>query len=702
MSFLTPLFLVGLAALAVPVVIHLIQRERKHVVAFPSLMFVRRIPYQSVRRRRIRHWALLVLRLAALALIVAAFARPFLRRTNAAGADASGAREVVILLDQSYSMAYGDRWARAQAAARDAVNALGPSDRGTLVLFSTRADVALRSTADRERLIAALSLPAPTAGSTRYAPALQVAGGILAGSTLPRREAILISDFQRAGWRGAEGGRLPEGAALTPVPIGEGGETPNIAVTAVSLARSTFANQERVAVTAGVRNYGPRPADVALTLDLDGLDVQTTRANVEANGSTSVTFPPVIVAPRSMRATVRVPPDALERDNVFHFVMAPAPGVRVLLVDRDGARDESSLYLMRALSIGEAPHLEVTRRTAGALGDDDLRQAAAVLLNDVPVTPALARRLQSFVEGGGGLFVALGPRATWPAPSAAGVPDGRGGLLPATPAAPVDLSRGDAARVGALEYGHPIFELFRAPRSGDFGAAQFFGYRAVVAAREGGAQTGTVLARFDTGAPALLERTAGAGRVLVWTSTLDLGWSDLPLKPVFLPFVHRVVRHLSGYTAPAPWLTVGQVLDPSAMPGGGSSPSQKVALTPSGRRVALDDEGGGVLELDEQGFYEIRAQASDGAAEVIASNVDLGESDLTPVDAREVAAAATGGAAGAASAVASLPETPEAQERSQRLWWYLLCGGMVLLGLESLLAARLSGRLKGSAAVPEL
>jgi hypothetical protein len=87
---------------------------------------------------------------------------------------------------------------------------------------------------------------------------------------------------------------------------------------------------------------------------------------------------------------------------------------------------------------------------------------------------------------------------------------------------------------------------------------------------------------------------------------------------------------------------------------------------------------------------------------VIASNVDLGESDLTPVDAREVAAAATGGAAGAASAVASLPETPEAQERSQRLWWYLLCGGMVLLGLESLLAARLSGRLKGSAAVPEL
>ncbi len=79
MTFLTPLFLIALAGLAVPVLLHLIQRERKQVVQFPSLMFLRRIPYQSVRRRRIRHWLLLMMRLAALALIVLAFARPFFR-----------------------------------------------------------------------------------------------------------------------------------------------------------------------------------------------------------------------------------------------------------------------------------------------------------------------------------------------------------------------------------------------------------------------------------------------------------------------------------------------------------------------------------------------------------------------------------------------------------------------------------------------
>src|SRR3970282_1105752 len=138
MSFLTPLFLVGLAGLAVPVVIHLIQRERRNVVRFPSLMFLQRIPYQSVRRRRIRNWPLL--RLAALALIVLAFARPFLRRAIPVATASGGARDVVILLDRSYSMGYGDRWARAAAAARRAIDDLQPSDRASIVFFSSGAE----------------------------------------------------------------------------------------------------------------------------------------------------------------------------------------------------------------------------------------------------------------------------------------------------------------------------------------------------------------------------------------------------------------------------------------------------------------------------------------------------------------------------------------------------------------------------------
>ena len=123
-------------------------------------------------------------------------------------------------------------------------------------------------------------------------------------------------------------------------------------------------------------------------------------------------------------------------------------------------------------------------------------------------------------------------------------------MLPAVIGPPVDRTRGDAARVGALEYSHPIFEPFRAPRSGDFSAVPVYGYRSLTAA-----PNTQVLARFDAGAPALVERRVGNGRVLLWATTLDVSWSDLPRKSVFLPFVHQAVRHLAHYAEPQPWLS---------------------------------------------------------------------------------------------------------------------------------------------------
>src|SRR5688572_24385397 len=167
MNFLAPLFFVALAGLAIPVLIHLIQREKKQIQPFPSLMFVRQIPYKSIQRRRIHNWLLLLVRLTALALIVFAFARPFLQQQDAAAAAGVGAREVVVLLDQSYSMGYGDRWERARSAAYDAIRGLGPSDRGSVVLFSSGAEIALRSTAsgERDRLTAAVAAAKTTAGA---------------------------------------------------------------------------------------------------------------------------------------------------------------------------------------------------------------------------------------------------------------------------------------------------------------------------------------------------------------------------------------------------------------------------------------------------------------------------------------------------------------------------------------------------------
>jgi hypothetical protein len=685
MTFLTPLFLLGLAGLAIPVILHLIQKERTTVVHFPSLMFLRRIPYQSVQRRRIRHWFLLMLRLAALALIVFAFARPFLRRSEIV-AGASGAREVVILLDRSYSMGYGGKWAQALAAAQRTIGDLTASDRASVVLFSSATEVALRSAADKSRLLATVTGIQPGAGATRYGPALKLAGSILSESALPRREVVLITDFQRGGWQGGEGVRLPDGAVLTPMTIAESGKR-NLSIVPVTLQQSEFQNQQRVTVTTGASNHTDAAADADITLEIGGRAIQTRRTSVAASGSASVTFDPVTVEDRNVRATVRLADDALAADNQFHFVVSPQEPLTVVIAERSGAQRNSSLYLARAVAVSETPRIEARIRQADSLSNEDLASAAVVILNDAPVAQNTADRLKSFVESGGGLFLALGERTAWPSSA---------DILPGTPGPPVDRTRGAAARLGALEYAHPLFEVFRGPRTGDFASARFYSYRSVTPL-PAGVQT---LARFDDGQPALLERRVGTGRVLMWTSTLDTGWTDLALKPVFVPFVHRVVRHLGSYREPKPWRTVGDVVDPGFQAGApvpgkpGQAPARtndvsRVALSPSGQRISLDGDGPEVLELSEQGFYEFRAQGREDTPVVVASNVDLAESNLASLDPQEIVAAAMGRAGGGTAGEPTAPPSDEAQESAQRVWWYLLFAGLMLLAAETVVANRL-------------
>ena len=204
----------------------------------------------------------------------------------------------------------------------------------------------------------------------------------------------------------------------------------------------------------------------------------------------------------------------------------------------------------------------------------------------------------------------------------------------------VDRTQGEAARIGALEYGHAVFEPFRGPRSGNFATALVYEYRKVTPGKEA-----QVLARFDGGSPALLERRVGSGRVLLWASGLDRPSSDLPLKPVFPVFVQQSMRYLAAYTEPQPWLTVGQVLDPDVAAG------QKAGQRRARRADAVQQPSAAagrradVLELTEQGFYEVRTAggtATDVA--VVASNVDPAEGDLTPMDPKDIALAAAGAA----------------------------------------------------------
>jgi len=700
MWFLAPALLAALAAIVIPIVVHLVQRDRRRVVEFPSLMFLRKIPNQSVKRRAIRHWPLLLLRIAAFALMALAFARPFWQSAGAAAAAGAG-REVIFLLDTSHSMAYGGVWARAQEAARRAVGELGPGDRGTVAFFSSDVEVGVLAASERAALMAAIDRATPGAGATRYGPALRAAAGLLESSALPLKEIVLISDFQKSGWDREQETQLPPGVTLKTVPVGEA-DTANASIVGMAFARQEAAGGERVTASARVVNRSAVAVEGReIVLEVDGHREDSRQVSLAPGAVGTIEFTPFTLAGKPARVTARLSADSLPIDDVFHAVIAAGGRIPVLIVEAANPAPDASLYLARALAVGNEPGFETTVTSVDRVTPEQIGAASVVIVNDTrPPSGAAGRALDARVRAGMGLLVAAGDRSSWP--------DDGPDLLACRPGEPVDRSGTTGGALGFVDYGHPVFEVFAAPRSGDLTGARMFRYRQCAPA-----QGATVIARFDDGAAALAERRVDAGTVLTWTSSLDSYWNDLALRPVFLPFVHQAMKHLGRYAEGKAWRTVGEVVDPAELtrgPGPGDRgegpgardwalgagsvnttavPLQRpTVLAPSGKTVEFADETRNTFTLEEPGFYEVRTggeKAGEGAA--VAVNVSAEESDLTLFEPAELTAAVTPGAGGAATAAAQ-PLTPEDYERRQSVWWYLLAAGVVLLAIEALVAGR--------------
>jgi hypothetical protein len=666
MAFLAPAFLLGLLALSVPVLLHLVHRERRQTKVFPSLMFLRRVPHRSVRRRRIRQWLLLTLRCAALALLAVAFAQPVLKSADRPVSAVGGATARVILVDRSYSMGYANRWPRALEAARRAIDEVGEGDVTGLVLFDETAEAASPLTDDGALLEAALNDAELGWGGTRFAPALKISTRLLDESGLKKREIVLVSDFQSRALDGLDDVQLPAGTELRWVDLSET-EMQNRGLTDVTLHRVYEDGRERVAIAARIARQGGGPGGPApVTLELGGHEVEKRSVDLADQRVVTVRFDPVPFPSGAQQALVRLEPDALPQDDTFRFVLAPGRELGVVIVGRDGGRRSESLFLRRALAIGDRPRFDVRLRERSALRPQDLAEARVVVLNDTP-WPA-GEALGAFVERGGGVVAALGARSREGLPAALSV---------TTEARVVDRSADWGGTLAFLDYDHPVFELFRRPRSGDFSSARFLRYRTL---RAGDA---AVLARFDDGSPALVEARLGEGRVMLWTSSLDTLWNDLPLQPVFLPFLHRLLAHAAGYVEEPAWRQVGEVLELPELDEG-----RWVGLTPVAEEGLTDAEGR-FVELGAAGFYELRpSRDEDEAARVtVAVNVEPGESDLTAADPEEVAAGLTR-VEGVASGGAALSGAE--RERRQNGWWFLLLAALAVLAVETALSNRLS------------
>jgi hypothetical protein len=699
MGFLVPAFLAGALAVAIPIWVHLTHKQRKEAVVFPSLMFLEKIPFKSEKKQVLRNVLLFSLRVLALMLLIMAFSRPFLGKVTRPPAGLGAAREVAILIDQSYSMGYQDRWQRALEAARNAINGLNGMDQATIILFDERATSLGEATTDKAELSALLAAAKVGDKGTKYPPALKLAEKILEESELPRLEVVLISDFQKVAWDGHEEVQLPEGTTVTPIDVA-GDSASNLAVTSVNVRRETQEGRDRFTASARITNTSAKPASgVTATLSLNGRQMDTKRVDVPASNAVNATFASVAVPEGTTRATVTITDaSGVEKDNTFNFVVAADQEVGILIIEDETPIPNQSFFIATALRIGETPKFRVDVRSASRTGFGDLDRRSLIVLNDAPFPGGdLGKRIRDFVNEGGGLFVVLGDQSNaqgWIGDGAALMPAKVGNLVQRNP--------GNGVALASIDKGHPVFEIFNQPRSGDFAGARFFNYRPLQPM-----DSSKVLANFDDGSAAMVEGRFGKGRVVVFAAPLDGAemHSDFPRHSVFLPAIHQVAKHVASFADARPWFNVGDVVDvlQQAKPSGAAA-SRSAALdsltladvaliAPSGDPVVADSAARpGFAELEEQGFYELRRAGDRADAIPLAANVNVTESDLSRFDPTDLVTSVQKRVSDGSGSGRFL--SAEQKEKRQNMWWYLLALALLLLAGETMLGNRLSPALR--------
>ena len=667
LGFLVPAFLAGLAALMVPILIHLRHREWERPHRFPSLMFLRRIPIRTARRRRITDWLLLALRAAVLVLLVAAFARPFLRGNEAALGSSS--RAVALLLDRSLSMSHGEVWAAALDSARRIVGSLRPEDRVTVIRFDDQAEVAQPLTGDRAAALAAITATRPGPRGTRYAAGLRAARQTLAADSLgggAGGEILVVTDLQRSGLAGLAGLELPAGIEVRAIPVGPRTRG-NTALIGAEVQRVPAGDRSELRVSARVaaKELGT-PRRTRLSLTVDGRAAGSREVMLAPDGVLTASFDPVPLAAGRARAVIAVEPDALPGDDTLRFVVPAEAALRVLLVVPPGTRAEETLFLERALGIGRDPRFTIERRLG--LDPSALGNAALVVLFDArpPEGPA-GTALYEWVRSGGGLIVTAGSRLAT---------RGSVSLLAGQVQGLIERINDRGGSFGEVSLEHPVFAPFRDAAAG-LGTARFLRYARVVPLE--GSQ---VLARFDDGAPALVEQAHGSGRFLLVAAPLDNLTGDFPLQPAFLPFLRRLAVYGAGHQVAPLWHITGET---GIVPSGVRDP---VIATPSGALLRpASDSGPCTVVFEEAGFYQTYSNRAAGdPLALLAVNPPAGESDLTPADPRELLVGVRRTDSSAATASTGL--APLERESRQRLWRWLLGVVAVLLVVETIVANR--------------
>ena len=695
MEFVAPLMLLGVLGIGIPIAMHLIGRRRAKQVRFAAVDFLLGSDRKLARRLRVRELLLLLARILVCLAVPLVLAKPYTSCEQHGPLVERGPQAAVIVIDDSVAGRYKVDGTplidSARQRAKTILTRVGPEAEVAVLLSASKDGGGSELSRDHVGMqdkiagVTATWRPADTSGALRRAQQL------LEGAEQEKKTIFLVSALARTGFSGDQA--AVENATLRIVDIAEDESLDNVAVTGLEIESDPDAGSRGIRVTARIANFSHLPVqDRGVTLEIAGR--QVSRATVSLGAGETVAKRFAASMPRTSRSAelvVALDGDSLAADDRRHAIAELRDQTNVLLVNGDPRtvrHDDELFYLDTALRPGDRSDsgFIVAKVTADELPKMDLSDYDAVVLANVrALDEKYVAPLVTWVRAGGGLLIACGDNVVADAYNDRMLP-----LLPQRLQTQLDTVYGKtgserkarAQRLTKIDVDHPVFAAFGDDATG-LGDAAFS--KVVLLGPTTNIADRRVLARYQSGAVALVEGQLGSGRVMLYTSTLDRDWTELPIHPGFLPLSQQIVRYLAKkQTDGAPRrVLVGETTYVPV----GDGDARIELLQPDDRRIVIegdrlaDHKRVRVDETDLPGIYRVSATVQDGKKRRLteadfAVNIDPRASDLRRA---EILPASLG----------AVDETEQTTQRRRVELWHALAAALLLFLLfESALALR--------------
>jgi hypothetical protein len=666
LGFLAPWFLAGAVAIGLPVYVHLLRQYRQTPIKFSSLMFFERRTQSSIKHRRLKYLLLFALRCAFIALLVLAFARPYIHSTTIA--KANGGRTMVFAIDNSFSMRQDDRFTRAKDEASSGIKKMREEDRGQIVTFGGPGKLLTDMTQDKQVLLGALASLEPGDDTSSYAEISRVLRST-SESLKSDIEAHIFTDNQASSWPAAfSDARLDDGTKLVVHSVADK-TIPNWTVESVDAPRRVF-DTKKVRTVATIAGYNTDEATRKVTLVANGKAIETKEVKVPAAGRATVEFLTLDVPYGLTKCEVRIDgADKFPQDDHWYFSVERADPKPALLVhgDNDTA---SPLYLRTALESSTDAAFTLDSQTTVQSTNANVQKYAFVILSDPgPIPARLEENLEAYVKAGGSMLVSLGRNA---------VPGRKVPVADVLITALHTIARENEAvqTVAQIDNSYPSFG-----KAQNWDSVEIFQYATIQAPPD--SPDTRIAARLANGLPLMVDRKVGEGHVLIFASAFDNVANNLPLQPVWLPFLEQTTHEMGGVGSARGTYKVGSFVDlrtvkEKNVPVTIIGPGDKRLLTLSESAKAI------TFQFPSEGFFDIRRD--NGREELAAVNPDRRESDFAVLPAETLALWKNTGVA--SKTEAGSMSSQNKRDDNAELWWWVLALLAVLAVAESVLGNR--------------